>query len=259
MAYVDANTDWDAFANPAWMLNPWSDWLRANPSRRLVLTVPMLLTSAAGDFHNTSYDQYFVRLAQSIKDHGIASQVVIRLGYEMYGDWMPWGRQYAGNGDGSGFRDMWRRVVPQMKAVYPFVFDWNIVPDTAAAAGAGYGPNFYPGDDVVDVVGIDLYDLWVKGSPDQRWQETVAKLDWTAGFAAAHGKAMSYDEWGLWSSGNANGGGDNPTYITGMLSWATSHHLLWTSYFNSTVGQVDTTLQANPASLAAFHAFMTGG
>jgi hypothetical protein len=212
-----------------------------------------------GDFRNPAYDQYFVRLAQSIRDRGIAGQVVIRLGYEMNGDWMPWGRQFAGNYDGSGFREMWRRVVPQMKAVYPFIFDWNIVPDTAAAAGAGYSPNFYPGDDVVDVVGIDLYDHWVKGSPDQRWQETVAKLDWTAGFASAHGKPMSFDEWGLWSSGNAQGGGDDPTYINGMLSWASSHHLLWTSYFNSTAGQVDTTLQDNPASLAAFRAFMTGG
>ena len=63
-------------------------------------------------------------------------------------------------------------------------------------------------------------------------------------------------EWGLWSSGNGQGGGDNPTYITGMLTWATNHNLAWTSYFNSSEGQVDTTLQANPNSLQAFRNFL---
>jgi hypothetical protein len=258
MVYADAAASLESFAEPAWMLDPWAAWLRADPARRMILAVPMLQSYAPGDFANTGYDQYFVRLAQSIKDRGIAGQVIIRLGYEMNGDWMPWGRQYST--DGSGFRAMWRRVVPQMKAVYPFLFDWSIVPESsAAAAGAGYSPNFYPGDDVVDIVGVDLYDHWVSGSPDQRWAATQAKLDWAAGFASAHSKRLTLDEWGVWSTANSQGGGDNPTYITNMLHWAFSHGLAWTSYFNSTEGSVETRLQDNPNSLNAFRQVMAGG
>ena len=66
---------------------------------------------------------------------------------------------------------------------------------------------------------------------------------------------MSYDEWGLWSTDNSMGGGDNPTYITGMLTWATQHHLTWISYFDSTEGNVNTTLQANPNGLNAFRQY----
>ncbi|MGE3835920.1 MAG: glycoside hydrolase family 26 protein, partial [Acidimicrobiia bacterium] len=258
IAYLDATSSWSDFASNWWALDPWADWLRADQSRRLVLGVPMLQTHAAGDFHNTSLDQYFVGLAHSIKGRGIADQVVIRLGWEMNGDWMPWGRQYST--DGSGFRAMWRRIVPKMKAVHPFAFDWCIVPDSSQqAAGAGYGEKFYPGDDVVDVIGLDLYDHWVFGTPQERWQQTQAKLDWAAGYAASKGKPISIDEWGLWSSGNAHGGGDNPTYVTGMLRWARDNNALWTSYFNSREGSVNTILQENPNGLAAYRAYLNGG
>jgi beta-mannanase len=255
-AYLDAHSDWNTFTNQSWILDPWTSWLRADPTRRVILGVPMLQVESAGDFSNTSYDQYFVRLAQTLKDRGIASQVIIRLGYEMNGDWMPWGRQHSM--DGSGFRAMWRRVVPQMKAVHPLLFDWCIVPDDPALAGAGYGPNFYPGDDVVDIIGLDVYDSWVSGTPDQRWQQTVTKLDWAASFAGAHGKPMSLDEWGLWNASNSHGGGDNPTYITNMLRWAVDHELLWTSYFNSPEGSVENRLQDNPNGLNAFRQAMAG-
>jgi hypothetical protein len=254
--YLDARSDWETFTNQAWILDPWTNWLRADPNRRLALGVPMLQVGSDGDFWNTGYDQYFVRLAQSIRDRGIASQVIIRLGYEMNGDWMPWGRQHSP--DGSGFRTMWQRVVPQMKAVYPFLFDWNIVPG-GGPDNPGYGEKFYPGDNLVDIIAFDLYDHWWTGSPDQRWQQAQAALDSGAAIANRHNKPMAIDEWGLWSSSNANGGGDNPTYITNLLRWATNHNLLWTSYFNSTEGSVGTTLQANPNALNAFRQFLITG
>jgi hypothetical protein len=254
--YMDAHTDWNTFANQTWILDPWADWLRQSPARRVVLAVPMLQVGSDGDFYNSGYDQYFVRLAQSIRDRGIASQVIIRLGYEMNGDWMPWGRQYST--DGSGFRAMWQRVVPQMKAVYPFLFDWSIVPG-GGPDNAGYGEKFYPGDNLVDIVAFDLYDHWWSGNPDERWQQTQAALDAGAAIAYRHGKRMAIDEWGLWSTDNSQGGGDNPTFIANMLRWAQGHGLAWTSYFNSTAGSVNTTLQANPNGLAAFRQVMAGG
>jgi hypothetical protein len=253
-AYLDSRSDWATFSKPTWLLDPWAAWLRADPTRRLVLGVPMLQERAAGRFDDASHDGAFVGLARSIVDHGIADQVVIRLGFEMNGDWTPYGRQH--DPDGSGFRDMWRRVVPKMKAVHPFVFDWCVVP-TADPDDPGWAERFYPGDDVVDVVGVDAYDHWTTGTQDERWSQVVADLDWAATFAGAHGKPLALDEWGVWERGGAaQGGGDDPTYVANMLRWADEHDLLWTSYFNSPQGGVNTTLQQNPASLAAFRVAM---
>jgi hypothetical protein len=254
MAYLDARSTWSAFADPAWVLDPWTTWLRADPTRRLVLGVPMLQAGSAGRFDDASNDRYFVQLARSIERRGIGARVVIRLGYEMNEEWSSYGRQY--DPDGSGFRSMWRRVVPQMKAVFPFLFDWCVTP-TADRNEPGFPERFYPGDDVVDVVGLDFFDHWVSGSPDERWRQLAPKLDWAGEFATAHHKRLALDEWGLWSTSNAQGGGDDPTYVTATLRWAKDHDLAWASYFDAEEGQVDTTLQENPASLAAFRAIVT--
>jgi hypothetical protein len=253
MAYLDARSSWPELADPAWLLDPWTAWLKADSSRRLVLAVPMLQVESAGQFEDATKDRYFVELAQSIVKRGIADRVVIRLGYEMNSDWATYGRQY--DPDGAGFRTMWRRVVTKMRAVHPFVFDWSVVP-TEDPAEAGFAEAFYPGDDVVDVIGLDVFDHWVAGTPEARWQALAAKVGWAADFAAAHHKPLALDEWAVWSTANALGGGDDPTYITNLLGWASDHHLVWISYFNSKEGQVDTTLEENPESLAAFRTYL---
>jgi hypothetical protein len=250
---VDANLDWEALANPSWALDPWATWLRADPDRRLILAVPMLLTSSAGSFADTSHDVYFVRLARAIANRGIAGQVVIRLGYEMNGDWMPYGRQY--DPDGAGFRAMWQRIVPLMRAVFPFPFDWCVVPGDRPTDAE----RFYPGDDVVDVIGFDLYDSYGSGDPYERWADMATRLEWVNDFADGHSKPLALDEWAVWNPATAKGGGDNPLYVTNLLRWAAEHDVLWTSYFDSTEGGVNTTLEQNPNSLNAFRQVMAGG
>mgnify|MGYP000418559501 CR=1 FL=1 len=256
LAYIDTWGTWNDLANPSWLLDPWSTWLRADPNRRLVLSVPMLLGSHAGQFYNTSLDTYFVQLARNIKNRGIADQVIIRLGWEMNGDWNPYGRQY--NPDGSGFRAMWRRVVPQMKAVHPFLFDFCPV------MGGPPGPEpFYPGDDVVDIIGFDQYDVWWNrpgGDPVQRWNYLLTKtngLNWFAQWARQRNKPLAIDEWALWSASDTQqgGGGDNPLFVTNMLTWAQDQGALWTIYFNDSGGGVGTTLQQNPRSLEAYRSY----
>jgi len=68
-----------------------------------------------------------------------------------------------------------------------------------------------PGDDVVDYIGLDVYDFKYEGSAAERWDSYYLKapfgLEWHREFAARHGKAMSYPEWGV---GNF---GDNPFFI----------------------------------------------
>ncbi len=87
----------------------------------------------------------------------------------------------------------------------------------------GWGPQdspadlAYPGDDVVDYIGLDVYDFKHEGSVEERWNTFYLKapfgLEWHRDFAARHGKPMSYPEWGV---GNF---GDNPYFIQQMHDW----------------------------------------
>ena len=75
----------------------------------------------------------------------------------------------------------------------------------------------YPGDDVVDYIGLDVYDFKQEGSVEERWTTFYLKapfgLEWHRDFAVKHGKLMSYPEWGVGNSG------DNPFFIQRMHDW----------------------------------------
>ena len=89
-----------------------------------------------------------MQVAKNIASRGIASQVVIRLGWEMNGTWFPW----STNAD--GYKRMWRRLIPQYRAVSgAFRFDW------CTNGGSPNPESWYPGDDVVDVIAMDQYDI----------------------------------------------------------------------------------------------------
>ncbi len=94
----------------------------------------------------------------------------------------------------------------------------------------------YPGDDVVDYIGVDVYDqCWAKDTypiPDTatagealaRQQRTwngildndSAGLKFWAKFAAGHHKPLSIPEWGACIRKDKHGGNDNPFFIEQM-------------------------------------------
>jgi hypothetical protein len=109
-----------------------------------------------------------------------------------------------------------------------FRFDWC----------PGWGPQelaadlAYPGDDVVDYIGLDVYDFKHDGSPQERWDAFYLKapfgLQWHRDFAARHGKRMSYPEWGVGQSG------DNPFFVQRMHDWfvENENNVAYAAYFN---------------------------
>ena len=168
---------------------------------------------------------------------------IIRLGWEFDGDWMPW----SAVGNEALWANAYRHAHDVMKSVSPSLrFDWTGDP--------GYTQNevsAYPGDQYVDIIGSDVYDqppgfawnaitkTWV--DPQAAWASFLPKLRWQRDFAIAHGKPVSYPEWGL--SGvnaevTADVGGDDPTFIQGMYDWLNSlpasgpGSLEYHSYFN---------------------------
>ncbi len=73
----------------------------------------------------------------------------------------------------------------------------------------------WPGDEFVDVVGLDLYDHWPKAVGDDAVaarEKTAGRAEYWASFAQQHGKPLLLGEWGL-STVSPQGGGDNPAFI----------------------------------------------
>jgi hypothetical protein len=221
---------WPSAATSAWVLKRWQ-----GTGLTLVLGVPLvpasggsLAAGAAG-----AYDQWFAALARQLADAG-EGNAILRLGWEFNGTWYPWGVRT--NADARTFAAYFRRVVTTMRAVAPGLrFDWN--------PSAGVWPTFdiaqaYPGDAYVDEVGLDVYDQsWIAdyGSPQARWNDFLRQtvgLAWQRSFARAHGKQVSFPEWGVTVRPDGHGGGDDPFYVEQMASWIASSDTAYAVYFD---------------------------
>ncbi|MGE3835492.1 MAG: hypothetical protein AB7H43_11975, partial [Acidimicrobiia bacterium] len=252
-ASIDPESTWFQF-DSGWPMQPWVDWLRDDGARRLVLSVPMMVSASAGGWDDVALDGHHRRLARTIQRTGIADQVVIRLGWQPNTPSTPW------SGDPEGYRRTWRRLVPAYRAIDAGLrFDWS--------PHAGLWPDperWYPGDDVVDIVGLTQFDVTARGpggDPDARWLQLLPNLEWQVAFARAHGKPTAIDDWSIWSDRDTDlgGGGDNPTYVRNMARWVDAHGYLYAVWTGLPDDGHGTTLQASPRSLAAYReAFGTG-
>ncbi len=259
MLFNDANTTWAEWAKP-WFTQPsasdadWRGWLRADPAgRRVVLSQEMVPDDVPSNWRQLgaagAYDGYAHQLAASLVAAGMGN-AVIRLGHEMNGTWYhdSLGNDPAQYGDWSAY---WARIVRAMRSVpgAHFLFDWNV--------NAGYRDiplaSYYPGDSVVDVIGIDIYDSGMPGNPSNpavRWARLKSEpggLAQIVAFARKHGKPLSFPEWGVV---NAAGGGlgDDPAYVTGIASAIKNNDVVYQAYFDRTTGGV-ILLQDAPQSL----------
>jgi hypothetical protein len=225
-----AQDNWQSFNESAsWLIGCWR-----GADYRLALAVPMLTE----DRRNTlelgaagAYDAHFTRLAQALVSTGRAD-AVIRLGWEFNGDWSTW----CPKGNPGVFIRYWRRIVGVMRAVpdSKFRFDWNPTLGTATVAP----DQVYPGDDVVDIIGLDVYNQsWSVPRPNsrERWEELRRQpfgLDWHQAFAAAKGKPRSFPEWGTGRRPDGSGGGDDSLFVDQMAQWATASDVVYHAYWD---------------------------
>ncbi len=120
---------------------------------------------------------------------------------------------------------------------------------------------WYPGNNVVDIIGIDAYDSGIDNTSltaDERWQQLSNEKDGLnaiAVFSAANDKPMSIAEWSLVQARRKqDGGGDDPTYVEGLASFIDTHPVVYNSYFLKPVGNSESVipLTAAPLSLAVY-------
>jgi hypothetical protein len=216
-----AQTTWDDFYQLSWVPGVWEN---LNPGRNVVWSMPLTVKGTLlADVANGLHDAEFEAAARAISKAQPAA--IIRLGWEMNLTSTAW---YA-KGQEADFIKAFRRVVGIFRQYSSeFRFDWC----------PGWGPQdlaadlTYPGDDVVDYIGLDVYDFKYDGSAPERWKkfylEAPFGLQWHRDFAAKHGKRMSYPEWGV------GGFGDNPYFVQRMYDWFAENedNIAYAAYFD---------------------------
>ncbi|MFC7220956.1 glycoside hydrolase family 26 protein [Streptomyces polyrhachis] len=236
-------------------LEPWARWKRAQPGRLFVLNVPMMARNeeklsddevrrqlryaAAGRF-----DVHFRRLAERLVELGIPDTVLVP-GWEMNGQ--TYSHRCAP--DPQRWKTYWRRMVHTMRAVPGQRLRFDFTPNRGLDAIPW--TQCYPGDDVVDILGMDTYDQPQGITFDEQVSEPYG-LRHHVEFARAHGKPFSYPEWGLFRNG------DNMAYVLRMLAWIDEQRPLYhtlTDYCPHGLWQCT----SHPRSAALFRVWMNQG
>ncbi|OSC63724.1 hypothetical protein B5181_21770, partial [Streptomyces sp. 4F] len=235
-------------------LEAWADWRTADPDRMLVLNVPMmerneeglgddevrglLRQGAAGRF-----DHHFRALAERLVELKVPDTVVV-LGWEMNGVTY----SHRCGPDPEAWKTYWNRIVTTMRAVPGQKFRFDFTPSRGRDAVPW--TRCYPGDDTVDIIGMDSYDQPRGMTFDEQVKEPYGLQDHVE-FAKAHKKPVSYPEWGLFRNG------DNPEYMRRMLAWMDEHEPVYntiTDYCPHGVWQCDD----NPRASAVYRSVLSG-
>jgi len=267
------DTSFTTISDPSWFISQWQ-----GTPLKMVWGVPMVPCGApstqcspnASAFDSVASgadDNYYATLAQNLVAAGFGSSY-IRLGWEFQGGWFPWS---ICNSDGQkDFVAAFRNIVTSMRSVSGanFQFIWN-PDDSANTSCSGQLEDYYPGDNYVNMVALDVYDMnggndsdsarWsdlVNGVNAGGWTATAPEaingqsfegygLNWLVAFANEHGKEIGLPEWGLWSSSN-DGGGDDPYFINQMASWIKTYATGPTIFWNYDDGATDGTMLTVP-------------
>jgi hypothetical protein len=221
--YLPGDT-WSSIEGPDGILDPWAQWRREGRGRLLVLNVPMLERNEEGvpdeevaallrRGADGEFDEHLARLARRLVERGIGDTVIV-LGWEMNGT------TYTGrcSPNPEAWIGYWRRIVAAMRGEPGQAFRFDFAP--VRGEHAVPWTSCYPGDDVVDIIGMDSYDQ-PPGAGFEEYVEQPYGLRDQVEFAAARRKPVSYPEWGLYDHG------DNPAYIEAMLDWIDDHQAVY--------------------------------
>jgi hypothetical protein len=189
---------------------------------------PALIRTELTATANGAMDDLFLRIGNRAMAAG-HDDAIWRLGHEADITWYPWSFL---NGNGPAYVAAWRHAhdvfssIPGNKFRFDYQGDGGWLATIDGKTAAEYA---YPGDDVVDIIGVDMYDGWA-------WDPNALRaLNYTRDMAIRHGKQMSIPEWGLYQEVN----GDNPAFIHAMADW------------------IDTLPASGPGSIA-YHGYFWG-
>lgn len=254
-----ANDTWPSLeSDAAWGCSSW--YPASGPVvPAMTFSVPLTVNGTPlADVAAGLHDSSFLSVAHSLVSNNWGSSVV-RLGWEFNGSWMPW----AAGSDPISYVAAYRHVVALMRSVpgANFKFDWC----TSWGPNATAPDSVYPGDDVVDIVGMDVYNRYYSSAdadPTHRWNTYLTAsygLDWLVSFSLAHGKPISVPEWGTgeWLVGDGGtGGGDDGLFVTNMSNFLKTNGAVYSDYWDISASGYDASVSngEHPVAGAALKA-----
>lgn len=177
---------------------------------------------------------------------------MLRFGHEFNGDWYPW--SLARNGRlGSAYASAFRRVVTRLRAAGARRVQhvWCFNRDSQPAEPWNDPRAAYPGDDVVDWIGIDGYNF----GTSQSWSRWTAFRDLFASGVALAGELSPRKPIVLAEMGCSEAGGDKAEWITRMAADLAGMPSVRAFTWFDIVKETSWSLTSSDASwLAAIHA-----
>jgi hypothetical protein len=202
----------------------WALGLYPTLNRPIAWSIPLIPKGASlADAAKGTYNKHYEIAAQKIGAARTEATIYIRTGWEFNGNWMKW----ASQGREADFVAAFRNFTDCFRARSDrFAIVWcpNIGQRDPAPS--------YPGDDYVDVVGLDFYyqPKWdPHGSAEDIWTYMVTRpfgLQWHLEFSRKHNKPMAFPEWGICAD-------DLGLYVKRAAAWFASSDVIYHAYWDS--------------------------
>jgi hypothetical protein len=225
------------------------------------------------DAADGAYDAHWRKAisAMAAARAGKSGTLYIRFAHQMNGTWFAWKVTSSNVAD---FRTAWGRFAEIVRSGMPSA---KIVFGANNGTGSDLGvPEMWPGDEYVDVVGVDISDSWPTIPDEATWTAQYMRTDpgssphglgrWVE-FAKAHGKPLAVTGWRIdWDSNDTSPGPqDNPFFIQKMNAFFRANagagpgQVLYEIYLNisDAKGQIHP-VNANPNASAMYKSLQWG-
>jgi hypothetical protein len=239
LVFNDASTNWHGWEMPWFVSNgnpdlKWANWMRSVKGRTLILTQNLFPSSLnRSNWLDPAASGKYVVHAKTLARNLIAAglgQVVIRLGHEANGTWYPDSVPASRTGQ-QKWKAFWAATVRAMRSVPGAHFSFDLTVNYKVRSLNLQ--DFYPGDSVVDILGLDAYDEGLKQTGG-RWATLYHQRGGISDFlqfAASRQKPISFPEWGLLPTNYLAGGGDDPEYMAGMAGLISKYRPVYQTYW----------------------------
>ena len=197
-----------------------------------------------------TWDAYIDAYAAAVRDLGLP--VAIRFAHEMNGNWFPWSEERNGNQRGQ-YVQAWRHVHARFAAAGATNVIWIWSPNVITGRPSVRLAPLYPGDDVVDFVGIVGYYRRVIYEPDGRAKP--ATFDNTYASTIAEIRAITAKQIILTEVGATEIGGKKAEWMTSFFETLPTYpDVVGFVWFNHSVNGNDWRIESSPRATAVFRA-----
>lgn len=186
---------------------------------------------------NGAYNDEWAKFAENAAARGRnGDNTVVSLAQEFNGTWFKWNPSVVGL---DVWKGCWRNVYSAIHSKSTLKVVWTFSATTATKKGNDWSVNnvweAYPGDEYVDVIGVNRYDFPMFGPTSIYWRDTCGNTQdicYAADYARTHNKPLGLPEWG---SDREKGYADNAEFVDKMYNFFKDNQdiLMFENTFNT--------------------------